>query len=75
MNPWILYGVPGVAVFCLFLLFFFELKAGYSVRKAIGDTLGFGARRILLGFGIALFLIALYELGNWVWEVLLEVVQ
>lgn len=24
MNDWILYGVPGVAVVCLFLLFFLE---------------------------------------------------
>lgn len=71
MNPWILYGVPGVAVLCLFLLFLFELRAGYSVRKAIKDTLGFGARRVLLGLGIALFLIALYKLANWLWEGLL----
>lgn len=70
MNPWILYGVPGFVVFCLFLLFFLELKAGYSVRKAIKDTLGFGARRLLLGFGIALVLIALYKLADWVWEAL-----
>ena len=71
MNDWILYGVPGVAVVCLFLLFFLELRAGHSIRKAIKDTLGFGAHRILLGFGIALFLIALYKLVNWLWDGLL----
>ena len=71
MNDWILYVISGIAVVCLFVMLYFELKAGYSLRKALKDTLGFGARRILLGFGIALFLIALYKLVDWLWEALL----
>lgn len=71
MNDWILYVVIGVAVFCFFLMLYFELKAGYSLRKALKDTFGFASRRILLGFGIALFLIALYKLVDWLWEALL----
>lgn len=71
MNDWILYVVIGVAVVCLFAVLYFELKAGYSLRKALKDTLGFGMRRMFLGFGIALFLIALYKLVDWLWEVLL----
>ena len=71
MNDLILHVVSGIAVVCLFVMLYFELKAGYSLRKALKDTLGFGARRILLGFGIALFLIALYKLVDWLWEALL----
>ena len=71
MNDLILYVISGIAVVCLFVMLYFELKAGYTLRKALKDTLGFGARRILLGFGIALFLIALYKLANWLWESLL----
>lgn len=71
MNDLILYVVSGIAVICLFAVLYFELKAGYSLRKALKDTLGFGARRILLGFGIALFLIALYKMVDWLWEALL----
>lgn len=71
MNDWLLYVVLGVVVFCLFLLFFLELKAGYPIRKAIKDTLGFGVRRLLFGFGMALSLIALYKLADWIWEALL----
>ena len=71
MNDLILYVVSGIAVVCLFVMLYFELKAGYTLHKALKDTLGFGARRILLGFGIALFLIALYKLVAWLWEVLL----
>lgn len=71
MNDLILYVVSGIAVVCLFVMLYFELKAGRSLRKALKDTLGFGAHRILLGFGIALFLIALYKLVDWLWEVLL----
>lgn len=71
MNDLILYVASGIAVVCLFVMLCFELKAGYSLRKALKDTLGFGARRILLGFGIALFLIALYKLVDWLWEALL----
>ena len=71
MNDLILYVISGIAVVCLFGVRYFELKAGYLLRKALKDTLGFGARRILLGFGIALFLIALYKLVDWLWEALL----
>jgi len=71
MNDLILYVVSGIAVVCLFVMLYFELKAGYSLRKALKDTLGFGARRILLGFGVALFLIVLYKLADWLWEALL----
>lgn len=71
MNDWILYVVSGIAVVCLFAMLYFELRAGHSIRKAIKDTLGFGVRRILLGFGMALSLIALYKLADWIWEVLL----
>lgn len=71
MNDWILYVVGGVAAVCLFLMLYFELKAGYTLRKALKDTLGFGLRRFLLGIGIALTLIALYKLADWLWEVLL----
>ena len=71
MNNWILYGVPCAVVFCLLLLFLVELKAGYTVRKALKDTLSFGMRRLLLGFVIAIVLIALYKLANWIWAVLL----
>ena len=71
MNDWILYVVCGVAVFSLFLMLCLELKAGYTLRKALKDTLGFGLRRMLLGFGIALTLIALYKLVDWFWEALL----
>jgi hypothetical protein len=71
MNDLILYVVSGIAVVCLFVMLYFELKAGYSLRKALQDTLGFGARRILLGFGMALFLIVLYKLADWLWEALL----
>jgi hypothetical protein len=71
MNDLILYVVSGIAVVCLFVMLYFELKAGYSLRKALKDTLGFGARRILLGFGMALFLIVLYKLADWLWEALL----
>lgn len=71
MNDLILYVVSGIAAVCLFVMLYFELKAGYSLREALEDTLGFGARRILLGFGITLFLIALYKLADWLWEALL----
>ena len=42
MNDWILYVVSVIAVVCLFAMLYFELKAGYSLRKALKDTLGFG---------------------------------
>ena len=71
MNDLILYVIGGIAVVCLFVMLYFELKAGRTLRKALKDTLGFGARRILLGFGIALFLIALYKLVDCLWEALL----
>ena len=71
MNDLILYVISGIAVVCLFVMIYFELKAGYTLRKALKGTLSFGARRILLGFGIALFLIALYKLVDWLWEALL----
>lgn len=70
MNGWILYGIPGFVVFCLVLVFFLELKAGYPIRKAIKDTLSFGGRHLLLGFAIGLVLIALYKLADWLWEAL-----
>ena len=39
MNDWILYVVIGVAVFCFFLMLYFELKAGMcgSTRFLVYD--------------------------------------